>query len=157
MIKILFVCTGNICRSPTAEGVFQHLIEKVELHEHFYLDSAGTAPGQIGCAPDRRSQQTAMQHGVDLSGLRAREIDASDFKEFDYLLAMTRGHRRELEEICPPDLRGKIYLFTQFVQGSGSPDVPDPYLGEDGFEEVFQTISTGAAALLSYLRNKHKF
>src|SRR5258706_9818081 len=119
--SILLVCTGNICRSPTAEGVLRHLAEKegIELN----IASAGTGDWHIGHPPDERAQRHAKGRGYDLSALRARQVRASDFAEFDLILAMDRGHLRALERMAPPTERHKLRLFAK------GRDVPDPYYG----------------------------
>jgi protein-tyrosine phosphatase len=146
-MKILMVCTGNICRSPTAEGVFRFLLEKHLLKEQIQVESAGTHHYHVGEAPDRRAIAHARKRGYDLSGLRARQVRAADFEEFDLLLAMDRGHLRFLEQMCPPKHRRKLRLF---VAGQ---DVPDPYYGDaEHFEAALDLIEEAAKRLLDELR-----
>jgi protein-tyrosine phosphatase len=142
--SILFVCTGNICRSPTAEGVLRHLAreECVELH----VESAGIGDWHIGQPPDERSQHHAKNRGYDLSEHRARQVRAADFERFDMILAMDRGHLRALQELAPARHHAKIRLF---VEGR---DVPDPYYGgSDGFEQVLDLVEAHCRRLLEEL------
>lgn len=150
MTRILFVCTGNICRSPTAEGVFRHLA--VESGLNVETDSAGLGAWHAGNPPDRRSVAAAARRGYDISGLRARQIEAGDFQNFDLLLAMDRGHLREMTRLAPRDHAGKVRLYMS-AAGQEAPDVADPYYGgADGFETVLDMIETGARAWLHELR-----
>jgi protein-tyrosine phosphatase len=145
-MKVLFVCTGNICRSPTAEGVFRGLLEKQFPERRITVDSAGTHDYHVGEAPDERAQIHAARRGYDLSALRARRIEMRDFETFDLILAMDRGHLRILERICPPGQRAKLRLFA-----SGR-DVPDPYYGgAEDFERVLDLVEDAARALLAEL------
>ncbi|UCD68311.1 MAG: low molecular weight phosphotyrosine protein phosphatase [Betaproteobacteria bacterium] len=154
-VRILFVCTGNICRSPTAEGVFRHLVEAYNLHRHVVVDSAGTHGYHVGEQPDRRSVRAAARRGYDLTGLRARQLAVSDFVEFDHLLAMDREHKFILEKGAPDEHLQKVSMFMDFSQKFGGYEVPDPYCGgEQGFEFVLDMIEDGAAGLLSYIKNK---
>jgi len=142
--SILFVCTGNICRSPTAEGVLRHLAreESVELH----VESAGIGDWHIGQPPDERSQHHARNRGYDLSEQRARQVHAEDFERFDMILAMDRGHLRALQKLAPTRHHAKIRLF---VEGR---DVPDPYYGgPDGFETVLDLVEAQCRRLLQEL------
>lgn len=144
--RILFVCTGNICRSPTAEGVLRHLarLESMALH----IESAGLGDWHIGQPPDERSQHHARNRGYDLSTQRARQVTAQDFEEFDMILAMDRGHLRALQKMAPPRHHAKIRLF---VAGS---DVPDPYYGgAEGFEKVLDLVEAQCRRLLAELRH----
>ena len=142
--RVLFVCTGNICRSPTAEGVLRHLAEKegIELH----IASAGTGDWHVGSPPDERAQQHAKGRGYDLSAQRARQVRRSDFEEFDLILAMDRGHLRALERMAPPESRHKLRLFL------AERDVPDPYYGgPQGFEHVLDLVEAACRDLLREL------
>jgi protein-tyrosine phosphatase len=143
--RILFVCTGNICRSPTAEGVLRHLarLESMELH----IESAGLGDWHIGQPPDERSQHHARKRGYDLSTQRARQVTVRDFEEFDMILAMDRGHLRALQKMAPPQHHAKIRLFAT------DRDVPDPYYGgADGFEKVLDLVEAQCRRLLAELR-----
>jgi protein-tyrosine phosphatase len=153
MIKVLFVCTGNICRSPTAEGVFRALVAAEGLAGHVATDSAGTHAYHVGEPPDGRSTAAALRRGIDLSDLRARKVRASDYAEFDLVLAMDRGHADILRRHCPADLADRVKLFLDFAPDLGIKDVPDPYYGGgDGFERVLDMIEAGSAGLLSHIR-----
>jgi len=155
MIRVLFVCTGNICRSPTAEGVFRQLVRAENLHEHILVDSAGTHDYHVGEEPDRRSMLAAAGRGYDLSGLRARQLASTDFAEFDYLLAMDRGHRLILKRFAPREDRQKVAMFLDFSRKYSGQDVPDPYYGGgQGFERVLDLIEDGAAGLLVDVKKK---
>lgn len=148
-MKILFVCTGNICRSPTAAAVFAHLVERAGLADRITVESAGTHDYHVGSPPDLRAQEHARRRGYDLSHLRARQVRKRDFAEFDLVVAMDRGHLRILERNCPPEHRGKLRMF---VPGR---DVPDPYYGgPEGFDEVLDLVEGASLALLHEIREK---
>lgn len=157
MVKVLFVCTGNICRSPTADGVMRARVAALGLDGKIEVDSAGTHGFHAGEPPDPRSQKTAKQHGVDLSGLRARKVSAEDFSSFDIIAAMDRGHLDALHRLCPSREAARLRLFMEFAPDYDGPDeVPDPYYGEHGFEEVFAMVEAGVAGLIAHLRAVHK-
>jgi protein-tyrosine phosphatase len=142
---VLFVCTGNICRSPTAEGVLRHMAarEGMELH----VESAGIGHWHIGHPPDERAQHHARARGYDLSALRARQVRPGDFETFDLILAMDRGHLRSLERLAPREQRHKIRLFA------GAREVPDPYYGgAEGFERVLDLVEAACRDLLDELK-----
>ncbi|HKU45876.1 MAG TPA: low molecular weight protein-tyrosine-phosphatase [Burkholderiales bacterium] len=142
--SILFVCTGNICRSPTAEGVLKHLAREISIE--LRVESAGIGDWHVGQPPDERSQHHARNRGYDLSTQRARQVRAEDFEEFDMILAMDRGHLRALQKMAPPRHHAKIRLF---VAGA---DVPDPYYGgASGFEHVLDLVEERCRALLEEL------
>lgn len=148
-IKVLFVCMGNICRSPTAEGVFRHQVEAAGLTGMILIDSAGTHDYHIGKSPDRRAQQAALRRNYDLSALRGRQVATSDFHEFDYILAMDRDNLANLQRICPQAQQHKLSLFMEFSRKSGEREVPDPYYGgEQGFENVLDMVEDAASGLL---------
>jgi len=150
-MRILFVCTGNICRSPTAEGVFRALAEQGGLKVH--VDSAGTHDYHVGAPPDRRSAAHAKRRGYDLSALRARQLSAADFESFDLLVAMDRGHLEIMQRLSPAQHRGKLRLFRDFA-GLKDADVPDPYYGvADGFEEVLDMVEAASRGLIEQLRD----
>lgn len=152
-IQVLFCCMGNICRSPTAHGVFENLVAREGLSELISVDSAGTHAYHLGEPPDRRSQQTAMSHGVDLSAQRARRVGTEDFHRFDYILAMDRDNYRNLAEICPDGRDDRLYLFMDFAKELRQDEVPDPYYGgKDGFERVFNMIEVASVRLLEDIR-----
>ena len=155
MVKVLFVCTGNICRSPTAEGVFRFLVREAGLSGLIATDSAGTDGYHAGEPPDRRSMMTAKGHGIDISDLRARQVDPQDFHDFDYLMAMDSGHERRLQRLAPPDSEHKIHLLLNFAADCPFNDVPDPYYGGSrGFEDVYDMIADACQGLLSHIRRQ---
>ncbi len=144
--KILFVCTGNICRSPTAEGVMRVLLKQAGLHAHVDVDSAGTHDYHVGEPPDPRTQHAARKRGYDLSALRARQVAPEDFTKFDHVLAMDAGHLHLLRRACPPEHHGKLSLFLDR-------EVPDPYYGDEAdFENVLDLSEEGARVWIARLR-----
>jgi protein-tyrosine phosphatase len=152
-IAVLFCCMGNICRSPTAHGVFESLVTREGLDDVIEVDSAGTHAYHIGEPPDRRSQETALQRGFDLGALRARRAQARDFHDFDYILAMDRDNYRELEAICPPGMEEKLHLFMDFAPDHPVREVPDPYYGGGrGFDRVFDMVEEAASGLLEEIK-----
>ena len=153
MVKVLFVCLGNICRSPTAEGVFRALVEREGLGAAIEIDSAGTAGFYVGKAPDRRAQAAARQRGIEIKNLRARQVGADDFHRFDYILAMDRENERHLKGLCPPGAEDRLKLFLDFAPGGAGGDMPDPYGGgADGFERVLDLAEAAAGGLLAHIR-----
>ncbi|HEX2199830.1 MAG TPA: low molecular weight protein-tyrosine-phosphatase [Burkholderiales bacterium] len=145
MKKVLFVCTGNICRSPTAEGVLRHLAARMGVALH--VESAGTHDYHVGEPPDRRALHHAKERGYDLSAQRARQLRERDFAEFDVLVAMDRGHLEILQAHCPPQHRWKLRML---VHGH---DVPDPYYGgAQGFEQVLDMVEAACVGLLHELK-----
>ena len=152
---MLFVCMGNICRSPTAEGVFRHLVEQQGLAGKISIDSAGTHDYHIGDPPDARSQAPAARRGYDLSGLRARQVVRDDFTSFDYILAMDEANLNLLQQLCPDNYRSRLKLFLEFADDSELREVPDPYYGGAlGFEEVLDLVENAARGLLEHIRAK---
>lgn len=150
---ILFVCTGNICRSPTAHGVFLHLVRAAGLAAQLRVDSAGTHDYHVGEPPDARAQAHARRRGYDLSALRARQVTRGDFAGFDRILAMDRGQLAILRRQAPAGYAG-LGLLMDYAQRSPGPDVPDPYYGgEAGFERVLDMIELAARGLLRSLEN----
>lgn len=154
MVSVLFVCLGNICRSPTAEGVFRDLVEREGLSDKIKIDSAGTAAYHIGAPPDSRAQTEAQRRGIDISSLRGRQAHAGDFLKFDYVLAMDSENHRNLEALCPLDDEDKLHMFLDFAPSGGPRDVPDPYYG-GGFDTVYDMIEGAATGLLADIRTKH--
>jgi len=155
MLKLLFVCTGNICRSPTVEGVFAAQVKRAGLADRVGVDSAGTHGYHIGDPPDRRSQAAAKRRGYDLSPLRARKLVADDFAAFDYLLAMDREHLDIMRRMAGKSL-GKVALFLDFAEGLAGAEVPDPYYGDTkGFDHVLDLIEAGSRGLLGHIRARH--
>lgn len=154
-IGVLFVCTGNICRSPTAEGVLRHQAKLAGLEDRLKIDSAGTHGYHIGDPPDRRSVAAARRRGIDLSSLRARQVAAVDFEEFDYVIALDRGHFDLLRADCPPAHLSRLSLFLKHLH-EDLHDVPDPYYGNaHGFDDVLDLIERGCAALLARIKREH--
>jgi len=154
VIRVLFVCLGNICRSPTAEGVFRGLVKAHKIEHHIEIDSAGTHAYHIGSAPDSRAQAEAKRRGNDISHLRGRQAKTIDFKNFDYVLAMDSENHSHLLSICPDGLETKLSLFLSFAPDVGLTDVPDPYY-EGGFDSVYDMIEQAAQGLLADIQAKH--
>jgi len=152
---VLFVCMGNICRSPSAEGVFRTYAEAAQLDVH--IDSAGTHAYHIGEAPDPRSQQFAARRGIDLSQQRARKLAADDFEKFDLLLAMDKENLARMKAACPPAFQHKLKLMMGYASHSDSDIVPDPYYGgPDGFDLVLDYIEDASAGLVRAIQNEGK-
>jgi len=155
-ISVLFVCMGNICRSPTAEAVFRHFVENAGMSEHILIDSAGTHDYHIGDSPDARAQRSAQQRGYDMSGLRGRQVGEGDFNRFDYVLAMDKANLQILRSIAPPGADKKAKLFLEYARHHGEREVPDPYYGgSDGFERVLDMVEDAAQGLLEEIRQRH--
>ena len=155
MVKVLFVCTGNICRSPTAEGVFRRMVEDTGLDGRISADSAGTEGFHIGESPDSRSAQAARARGYPIDDLRARQVRPRDFESFDLILAMDRGHLGQLRRLCPPELAGRVKLFLDYAPWAGTRDVPDPYYGgPGGFTRVLDLIEAGCRGVLEALERE---
>jgi protein-tyrosine phosphatase len=153
MKRVLFVCTGNICRSPTAEGVLRKLAADAGLADRIVVDSAGTHGYHVGEAPDARAQAHARRRGYDLSRLRARRVARDDFHTFDLILAMDRDHHAVLAKLAPPSAGEKLRMMLEFARRTAGDEVPDPYYGgPDGFELVLDLIEDAAAGLLDHLR-----
>jgi protein-tyrosine phosphatase len=159
MVRVLFVCMGNICRSPMAEGVFRRMLEGVGLNEKIYVDSAGTHSYHIGAPPDSRGQATALRRGVDLRGIRARRVVEADLIEFDYVLAMDRDNFDHLQALCEEEsqLKSRLHLFLDFAPDLPEREVPDPYYGGPmGFERVMDLIEEAAQGLLVHIRKRYR-
>jgi protein-tyrosine phosphatase len=153
LVNVLFVCLGNICRSPTAEGVFRDLVRREGLDALITTDSAGTSGWHIGEPPDARAREAAKRRGVDLSDLRGRQTQAQDFEDFDYVLAMDRRNHAALAQLAPRGREGRLYMFLDFAPGLGLTEVPDPYYGAgDGFETVLDMIEAASQGLLDHIR-----
>ncbi len=151
--RILFVCMGNICRSPSAEGVMRKLVNDAGLQHVIDIDSAGTHEYHVGAPPDARSQAAAKARGYDLAALRARQVCAADFIEFDLLLAADKSNLAILQAQCPPSLRGKLRLIMQYAQNAPVTEVPDPYYqGAKGFELVLDYLEAACSGLLRELK-----
>lgn len=149
-MKILFVCMGNICRSPTAKGVFDHILEAAGIQ--FTSESAGTLGYHVGEPPDDRAVQQALARGFDIRADRARRLAASDFRRFDLILAMDRANLERLEQMRPADARARVQLIMELAPDYGIDEVPDPYYGgQDGFRQVLDMLETAARNLASEL------
>jgi len=152
-IKILFVCMGNICRSPTAEGVFTDLVAKRNLTDYFKIDSAGTHAYHIGDAPDLRAQKAARDRGVELKHLRARKVVVGDFEEFDHILVMDDENYQVIDEACPAEFKHKLRHFLDYAPHINTREVPDPYYGGSyGFERVLDMAEAASEGLLAALQ-----
>lgn len=155
-IAVLFVCMGNICRSPTAEAVFRHYVENAGMSGQIRIDSAGTHDYHIGDAPDMRAQRAAQQRGYDMEDLRGRQVEALDFQRFDYVLAMDETNLAILQRLVPPTGGAKLQLFLDYARHHAEREVPDPYYGgADGFERVLDMVEDAAEGLLQYIRQRH--
>ncbi len=152
-VSVLFVCMGNICRSPTAHGVFRHKVRELGLANAVRVDSAGTHNYHPNKPPDKRSQAHAAMRGYDLSDLRARQIQAEDFEAFDLVLVMDWDNLALVQSECPPEHQHKVRRFTEFCLQFDSPVVPDPYYGgKDGFEQVLDLVEDASEGLLKHVR-----
>jgi low molecular weight protein-tyrosine phosphatase len=157
MVSVLFVCMGNICRSPTAQGVFERLVADNELAAVIQIDSAGTHAYHVGEKPDERASAAALKRGVDLSTQKARRVSPDDFHVFDYVIAMDSSNFEDLALKCPPQHESKLRLFMDFAPDLETNEVPDPYYGgATGFERVLDLIELAAAGLLADIRQQHK-
>lgn len=154
-VSILLVCMGNICRSPTAEGVLRTLVEREGLSHAFEIDSAGTHGYHIGKAPDPRAHQAALRRGYDLSALRARQVNELDFTHYDCILAMDADNLSLLRRACPSKHHHKLGLFLDYAVAHQEEEVPDPYYGgEEGFERVLDLVEDAARGLIAAMRDK---
>ena len=156
VIRVLFVCLGNICRSPTAEGVFRARVAREGLSHAIATDSAGTHDYHIGDPPDSRARAAAKRRGVDISDLRGRQATREDFVRFDYVLAMDRSNLRNLSRLCPKGKESRLRLLLDFAPDAGIDEVPDPYYGgADGFERVLDLVEAAADGLLAHILRAH--
>jgi len=154
-MKILFVCLGNICRSPTAEIVFREIVAREAPGLRIEIDSAGTAAYHVGSPPDSRTRQAALRRGYDMSALRARVIEPQDYARFDLILAMDRQNVDVLRRGAPTAAHDRIRLFLEFAPDTGETEVPDPYYGgANGFEEVLDLVEAAARGLLEHVRTE---
>ncbi len=153
-ITVLFVCMGNICRSPTAEGVFRHFVTGAGLEDQIEADSAGTHAYHVGEPPDRRATAAAERRGVSLAGIRARRVSDDDFERFDYIIAMDHDNQMHLLDQAPEEHRSKVQLFLSFSAEDGT-EVPDPYYGGSaGFERVLDLVESASRGLLEVCAKK---
>ncbi|HFD11574.1 MAG TPA: low molecular weight phosphotyrosine protein phosphatase [Crenotrichaceae bacterium] len=151
-VKLLFVCMGNICRSPLAEGVFREAATQAGVIDLVFIDSAGTHAYHVGERPDSRSMAIASANDIDLGNQRARKVTINDFEHFDYVLAMDQDNYESLVDLCPEQFQDKIHLFLNFAPHLGQHDVPDPYYGGSfGFERVFDLVTDASTGLLEAL------
>jgi len=154
LTRVLFVCMGNICRSPTAEGIFRHLVEEGGLSDHIEIDSAGTHAYHINEPPDRRATAAAERRGYSLAAIRARRVVDTDFERFDYIIAMDRDNVERLVDQAEVEHQDKIRLFLEFANAQED-EVPDPYYGgAAGFERVLDLVEDASRGLLEMLRKK---
>jgi len=157
MVKVMFVCMGNICRSPTAHGVFRKLVQDDGYADDIYIESSGTHAYHVGEAPDSRAQHTARQRGLDMSDLRAQKVRSSDFSEFDYILPMDQDNYDILIRSSSPEHHNKIRMFLSFAPSVSSREVPDPYYGgTGGFDLVFDMVEAGSRGLLDDIIEKYQ-
>lgn len=161
MIRILFVCLGNICRSPLAEGILRHHVRRDGFSEglggDFLIASAGTGDWHVGAPPDPRSINVAARRGIDISRQRARQVSADDFGRFDYVLGMDRDNLKTLAALQPDSAVAHLDLLLTFAKSTPVREVPDPYYYRDpaGFERVFDIIEEGVTGLMAHLRTRH--
>jgi protein-tyrosine phosphatase len=154
-VRVLMVCLGNICRSPTAEAVLRAQLQRLQLDQLVEVDSAGTSDWHVGEAPDPRSIRHAAKRHYDLAPLRARQVRAADFEAFHYILAMDTSNLADLQRRCPPQYQNKLGLFLQHGAGSLQ-EVPDPYEhGPEGFEQVLDLVEEACAGLVAFLQGRH--
>lgn len=154
-VKVLFVCLGNICRSPSAHGFFRDVVLKEALHESIYIDSAGTGDWHIGRRPDPRAIEHASKRGVDLDDLRARQVTVDDFEKYDYILAMDNQNLDDLRSMQPANYEGHLGLFLDFAAAYDAREVPDPYYGgSQGFDLVLDMVEDGCQGLLADIRHR---
>lgn len=155
-IKVLFCCLGNICRSPTAEGVFRQLVADEDLAHVITTDSSGTQGYHIGREPDSRAQSASLSRGYDISDLRGRKFAAEDFANFDYLIAMDSDNYNDMKKIKPQNATGSLHLFLEFASQHDETEVPDPYYGgPTGFERVLDMVEDASAGLLAHIRKNN--
>ena len=155
-VKVLFICMGNICRSPTAHGVFAKLVAEAGLGSVIEIDSAGTHAYHVGHPPDKRALHSAMQRGYDLSGLTARKVEALDCQKYDYLVVMDEENYTDVTGLCTNGCEEKVRLFMDFAEQLREHEVPDPYYGGSrGFDYVLDLVETASAGLLENIRQQH--
>lgn len=158
MVSVLFVCMGNICRSPTAEGVFRHLVNEAGLEGDITIDSSGMGGWHVGRPPDERSQEAARNRGIEIGDLRARQTVLVDFDRFDYILAMDDRNMADLMDLCPAGHEDRLYRMLDFADFSKTTpvrEVPDPYFGHAGFENVLDLVENASKGLLAHIVQRH--
>ena len=154
LVKVIFICLGNICRSPTAEGVFKKYIQRENLELKIKIDSAGTGSWHTGNPPDDRSQKVAIRRGYDIANQRSRTINNRDITESDYIIAMDTDNFSTLQQLVPDKMNNKLYRFLEFAPHQNLLDVPDPYYsGPDGFDRVLSLIEDASEGLLQHIKN----
>ncbi len=152
MVSVLLVCLGNICRSPSAQGVLRKLLAEQGLTAHFSLDSAGTGGWHVGKTPDPRAIKAAARRGIDISDLRARQVTLDDFDKFDYILAMDSSNHADLRAMQPENTPAKLERILAFAPAGYPEDVPDPYYGgDDGFDSVLDLITDASQAFIAHI------
>ncbi|MCP5206711.1 MAG: low molecular weight phosphotyrosine protein phosphatase [Hahellaceae bacterium] len=157
MVKVLFVCMGNICRSPTAHGVFREQVKRAGLGKQIEIDSAGTGPWHVGKAPDSRARSVAKGRGIKLDDLRARQVCDNDYQYYDYILAMDNSNLNDLKAQASAHHHDKIRLFLDYHPDPAKQEVPDPYYGgQAGFEHVFDLVEDAGEKLLEEIRRSHQ-
>ena len=155
MIKVLFVCMGNICRSPTAEGFFRQVVDAAELADKIDIDSAGTHAYHIGKQPDARAQSASLNRGIDLSNLRGRQVEPADFDKFNYVIAMDDSNHADLTQVAGGSPEN-LHMFLSFSDAFNEKEVPDPYYGgEQGFEHVLDLVEDASRGLLAHIQKHH--
>ncbi len=155
-VKVLFVCMGNICRSPLAHGYFETLVKGRGLSGIIEVDSAGTHAYHVGEKPDPRSQEVAIRHGIDLSNQRGRKVCENDFEYYDYILAMDRDNLSILHQRSPTEYHSKIELFMNYANDRTVSEVPDPYYGgSKGFDNVYSLIESASTGLLENIQKRY--
>jgi protein-tyrosine phosphatase len=154
-VKVLFVCLGNICRSPLAEGIFMQKVSEKGLSNHFEIDSCGTSTYHIGEQPDLRTIANAIKNGIELYH-KGRQLIYLDFLNYDYILPMDQSNKRDVEKLRPEDAKAEVLMMRYFDPLNKDADVPDPYYdGEKGFQEVFEILDRSSSTLLDFLIQKH--
>ncbi|MDQ1910480.1 low molecular weight protein-tyrosine-phosphatase [Paenibacillus sp. GD4] len=155
MINILFVCLGNICRSPMAEAVFRKKVREAGLEDRIRIDSAGTGSWHIGKPPHEGTRRILKQYGIDTTGMKARQVGAEDFRDYQYIIAMDSSNVRNLEAIAPSGHGAEVRKLLDWAPNAGVTDVPDPYY-TGNFEEVYKLVDEACDTLLSYIREREK-
>jgi len=154
-VKVLFVCMGNICRSPTAEGIFRQAVNEAGLADKISIDSAGTHAYHIGKQPDARAQSASRNRGIDLSNLRGRQVEPADFDTFDYVIAMDNSNHADLTQVADGN-SDNLFMFLSFSENFSEKEVPDPYYGgEQGFEHVLDLVEDASYGLLAHIQKQH--
>lgn len=158
-IGVLFVCLGNICRSPSAQGILQEKVNQLGIGEHFHIDSCGTAPFNVGKSPDARAMRVTKEYGYDISSQIARQIEESDFHQFDFIIPMDRKNLMNLSGWKPSNFEGEMELFMHYhPKNLGNTQIPDPYHeGEEAFHPIIKVIEDASDGLIQHIRDKYNF